>query len=180
MSYSIFSSHSSSTAKLHNLTMTSSLPSATAYIICISDGPSKKSKPKSFNAKPPSTNTIIPKEWSFNKDLQIQNPSSNPDDDINRAVCECPSSIHATNIPVVKEDCGWNNIEVLSSLKVERVTYRKPWYIFIYTYPFTLRLGKRDWPLYPRVLPKLPSLFSSSRSTNMAYISVSPVSILPA
>lgn len=47
----------------------------------------------------------------------------------------------------MKEYCDWKSIEVLASVEVDRVNFNKPWYIFVYTYLFTLRLGKEIDPI---------------------------------
>lgn len=90
---------------------------------------------------------IVPKEWSFNMDLHIQKTSSNPNDDINRAVGKYPSSIFSISVPVLKVNYGWNNIEILAALKVERVTFSKPGYVFVYT-PFYAQAWKENLPCY--------------------------------
>lgn len=51
----------------------------------------------------PSGNTIIPKKWSFDKDLQIQGTSLNSNNDRDRAVGEYPTFIRLASIPIVKE-----------------------------------------------------------------------------
>lgn len=51
------------------------------------------------------------------------------------------------NIPIMKKDCNWKIIKVLAYLEVERVTFSKLGYIFVYIYLFTLRLSKKINPI---------------------------------
>lgn len=53
-------------------------------------------------------NMIIPKEWSFDKDLQIQGlpQTQKMKNDGDRMIGEYPSSIWLANIPIVKQDFG--------------------------------------------------------------------------
>lgn len=79
-------------------------------------------------------------------DLQVQKEPINPKNDKNWPVRKYPS-IRSASILVVKEDCGRKNIEILAPKKVERVTFKKSGFMYIYRYPFTLIMGQEINPI---------------------------------
>ena len=92
---------------------------------------------------------IIPAKFNFNKDLEVDKPSSVADRgyDVNRY----PSSITEEKLDVVRADCGWDarSVRVFVPGPDESVTDYREGFLYVYTYPFTLKI---DPPIDPVIL----------------------------
>lgn len=130
-------------------TTTSSITSALENIGLLIDGGPKKKKIKETDAElePPTVNSIIPSQLNSQLDLQVKKDTINPNNDKNWFVCWLPSSICYVSSPIVKEDFNWNNIEIFASNEVERITFSKLRFMYVYTYYFTLKLSQEIDPI---------------------------------
>ena len=89
---------------------------------------SSKNKGNADEATPPTVSTIIPKSLITTKDFEEKFPSLNAR---TWAVCRYLFSIRPSNIPVVKEDCHCQDLDIIAPDLVERNFTQEGFYVFL-------------------------------------------------
>lgn len=95
-------------------------------------GPKKrKTKEVEVDNEPPTITFIIPVNFNTIADLQEQKASVDTTNARFWPVCLFPSSICASHISIVKEDCNRPNLEIFAPEEVDRITFSKADFTFL-------------------------------------------------
>ncbi|XP_060203994.1 uncharacterized protein LOC132632155 isoform X2 [Lycium barbarum] len=114
-----------------------------------SQGTEPTSQPKGKVTFEPTALDIVPSKPNYNKDFEVEKPSLVSDRGFD--VRWYPSSITEDKLVLVRADCGWDNrpVQVFSPGPDESVIDHREGFLYVYTYPFTLKL---DPPIDPVIL----------------------------